>query len=120
MIDPYTSSDRFSPLSFRYVTYQLTMELIRRFRPYIHDEQSINKLFEKNTISVTDILSLVRHICETLTSNVSQSEFPADKKKLMAEDIKEYLDNNYKDCDLNVAKNRRSFRICSILPFQSV
>ncbi len=109
LIKSYLDSVGISFVSFKFITYETAINIINRFRDYISDEQYINKIFQQNAIPIDEVLELTKYICGNIREGKLNDNIQTDKKEKLVQDIVRYIDRNYDDIDLNIAKLAENF-----------
>ena len=104
LIGRYTGEANYSPAMYRYLLYDICAGIIRNFRDEI-EEQDIAALYaSRQVISIEELEALINRIC----TRMEQAD-GGGRKDSLAEEIRGYLDNNYRDSDLNVSKTADHF-----------
>ena len=104
LIGRYAGESNYSPAMYRYLLYDLCAGIIRNFRDEV-EEQDITALYAtRQIVSAEELEALIARIC----ARREQAE-GGGRKDSLAEEIRGYLDENYRDSDLNVSKTADHF-----------
>lgn len=104
IIGRYAGEANYSPAMYRYLLYDLCAGIIRTFRDDV-DEQDITALYaSRKIVSAEELESLITRICAR-----REQRDGGGRKDSLAEEIRTYLNENYRDSDLNVSKTADHF-----------
>lgn len=104
LIGRYAGESNYSPAMYRYLLYDLCAGIIRNFRDEV-EEQDITALYAtRQMVSPEELEALIARIC----ARREQAD-GGGRKDSLAEEIRGYLDDNYRDSDLNVSKTADHF-----------
>ncbi len=108
-IKAYLNSVGISFVSFKFITYEIAINITNEFRDYITNEIYINDIFTQNIIPIVEVIKLTEHICKNIKDDKLSKKSQTDKKEVLVAEMIKYIETNYDDIDLNIAKLAEEF-----------
>lgn len=111
LIDECYAQQDFSPRFFRYLIYDIAGQLLGEFKQYIdEDDALVKELFRMKIATKQDIdqvkqllVQLVDQVVENLENAGETADPGRDKWEKLIASVKQYIDENYQDYNLNVS-----------------